>query len=109
MAAAATAPARSPTCWPTAAPPRSALLRRSSAAAGSAAAQPASTCRRPVVLPSGRVGHRQLLLKLGDAPLQLLQPGARAHQHLGLGIEFLARNQIESREALRQHGLDVAF
>jgi hypothetical protein len=51
----------------------------------------------------------QPLLEFGHAPFELFQACAGSEQHLRLRIEFLACDEIELREALRQHGLHVAF
>ena len=51
----------------------------------------------------------QTLFELRDTMLELFEARARAQQDLRLRIEFLAGDEIELREALREHGLDVAF
>lgn len=51
----------------------------------------------------------ELLLELRDALFQFLETHAGAGEHLRLRVEFLAGDEIELREALRQHGLHVAL
>jgi hypothetical protein len=43
----------------------------------------------------------------GDAFLELFEALAAAAQDGGLDVEFLARDEIELREAALQHGLEV--
>lgn len=72
---------------------------------------PHEAARVRTLRPGGTSGLRrgELLLEFGDALFEFLEAHTGAGEHLRLRVEFLARDEVEFRKALRQHGLHVAL
>ena len=51
----------------------------------------------------------QTLFEFRDTAFEFFEARAGAKQHLRLRIEFLASDEIELRETLREHGFHIAF